>query len=141
MTQPKNKSGAIQKPEKKATKSQRISKLENALKEVQADKIAKLENDLKAAQAENSKINTMLASIRAKLESLQMQIDRHQSGFEYLADSSEKLRDSLLGAQPRRHIHDENCVRSHLRVLGEVAHSLQSDAAMRAESGAGAREE
>lgn len=37
----------------------------------------------------------MLASIRAKLESLQMQIDHHQNGFEYLIGSSEKLRDSL----------------------------------------------
>ncbi|OOQ86968.1 hypothetical protein PEBR_19381 [Penicillium brasilianum] len=84
MTQPKKNPNAIRKAEKKAekeaTKLQRIIKLENALKEI---------------QAQNSKVNTMLASIRAKLESLQMQIDHHQSGFEYLIGSSEKLRDSL----------------------------------------------
>ncbi|CEJ61120.1 hypothetical protein PMG11_09662 [Penicillium brasilianum] len=84
MTQSVKNPNAIRKAEKKAekeaTKLQRIIKLENALKEV---------------QAQNSKVTTMLASIRAKLESLQMQIDRHQSSFEYLISSSEKLRESL----------------------------------------------
>ncbi|KAJ5438072.1 uncharacterized protein N7458_009070 [Penicillium daleae] len=77
---PGKETGSAKKAEQKSTKSQRISKLESTLKEV---------------QAENAKNKIMLSSVRAKLDSLQLQIDRHQSGFEYLADSSEKLRDSL----------------------------------------------
>lgn len=60
-----------------------------------ATRIARLEAALKEVQTENSKTKATLASVKAKFESLQRQIDRHQAGLHHLADSSEKLRDNI----------------------------------------------
>jgi phage shock protein A len=54
---------------------------------------------VKQLEAENLKTKAQLAAIRAKLDSLDRRIDRHEAGFQHLAassaESSEKLRESL----------------------------------------------
>ncbi|KAF3392564.1 hypothetical protein F1880_008736 [Penicillium rolfsii] len=92
----KNKSGSGCKVEKKNSKRQRLTKLENAVQEVQ--------NAVSKLQAEILKTKTQLAAMRCELDSFNRQIDRHEAGFEHLAvssaESSEKLRESLRGKIP-----------------------------------------
>lgn len=46
------------------------------------------------------KTKATLAAVKAKLESLQRQLDRHNAGLHFLAEASEKLRDSLGKSPP-----------------------------------------
>ncbi|GLI78838.1 hypothetical protein PoHVEF18_007159 [Penicillium ochrochloron] len=83
------KSGSSRKAERKDSKGQRLTKLENLIKQL---------------EAENLKTKAQLAAIRAKLDSLDRRIDRHEAGFQHIAassaESSEKLRESLRGKLP-----------------------------------------
>ncbi|KAJ5896928.1 uncharacterized protein N7473_006327 [Penicillium subrubescens] len=83
------KSGSGHKAERKDSKGERLTKLENMLKQL---------------EVVNLKTKAQLAAIRAKLDSLDRRIDHHEAGFQHLAassaESSEKLRASLRGKLP-----------------------------------------
>lgn len=64
------------------------------------NRINRLEAALKEVEAENIKTKATLAAVKAKLESLQRELDRHNAGLHYLAEASEKLRDGLGKSPP-----------------------------------------